>query len=72
MSEIQAGPTQEGQRKSLECCVAQDSLGEESNKETDENLWQKKRCKLWQKKSWRKLTWGLVHKDQGLSQLMQI
>ena len=40
MSEIQAGPTQEGQHKSLECCVAQDSLGEESNKETDENLWQ--------------------------------
>ena len=37
-SEIQAGPTQEGQRKSLACCVAQKSSGEESNKEKDEKI----------------------------------
>ena len=34
--------------------------------------WQKRRCKLWQKKSWRRLTRGLVHKDQGLSRLVQV
>ena len=37
-SEIQAGPTQEWQHKSLACCVAQESSGEESNKEKDEKI----------------------------------
>ena len=31
-SEIQAGPTQEWQHGSLECCVAQESLGKEEEK----------------------------------------
>ena len=38
MSEIQAGPTQEWQHKSLASCVAQASSGEESNKEKDEKI----------------------------------
>ena len=37
-SEILAGLTQEGQRKSLACCVAQKSSGEESNKEKDKKI----------------------------------
>ena len=32
-SEMQAGPTQEGQHGSLACCVAQDSLGKEEEKD---------------------------------------
>ena len=37
-SEIQAGPTQEWQHESLVCCVAQEILGEEGNKEKDEKI----------------------------------
>ena len=35
MSEIQAGPKQEWQHKSLVCCVAQESSEEESNEEKE-------------------------------------
>ena len=38
MSEIQAGPKQEWQHKSLVCCVAQESSEEESNEEKDEEV----------------------------------
>ena len=38
MSEIQVGPTQEWQHESLVCCVAQESSGEEDNKEKDEKI----------------------------------
>ena len=38
MCEIQVGPGQEWQHKSLVCCVAQESLEEEGNKEKDEEV----------------------------------
>lgn len=37
-SEIQVGPTQKWQHKSLAHCMAQESLVEESNKEKDEKI----------------------------------
>ena len=45
-SEIQASPTQVGQRKSLACCVAQESSWEESNKEKDEKIVAKKEVQV--------------------------
>ena len=42
ISEIQAGPRQKRQHKSLVCCVAQESLEEGSNEEKDEEVIAKK------------------------------
>ena len=38
MSEVQAGPRQERQHKSLACCVAQESSKEGSNEEKNEEV----------------------------------
>ena len=53
-SEMQVGPTQEWQHKSLACCVAQESLGKEEEKDVE--VVAKKTHRLWQKKNWKKLT----------------
>ena len=72
MSKIQAGPTQDWQYKSLACYVAQEGSREESNEEKYEKIVAEKEVQVVAEEELEDVNLGLVHKDQGLSRLVQV
>ena len=70
MSEMQVGPTQEWQHGSLECCVTQESLGKEEEK--DGEVVVDKDAQVVVEKELEEVDLGSGSQEPGLFQLVQV
>ena len=54
------------------CCVAQENMEEKGNEEKDEDVVAEKDVQVVAEEQLEEVTWGLAHKNQDLSRLVQV